>query len=176
MSRQRRQAWLVGLMCVLLVAAAAWSVSDLFTQRSAARQARAELAECQRLAKEIDLLRAQPAVASDEAMGIQQLGDHIAAALKAAELDNSVIEGMFPQSEQPIGQTPYVQKPTSLVLRSVPLSKLAVFLYDLTDGTGLHVRDLRLRMPHGNQSANVWNADVTLTYLIYAPTNSGRPG
>jgi len=174
MNPQKRKAWLVGVMFVLLVLAAAWSVNAMLEQRAGARQALADLNECRRLAAEIDMLRDEPTVAADEAMGIQEIGDHISAALTKADLNSAVIDGVFPQSERRLGDTPYMQKPTALALRGVALPKLAVFLYDLTDGTGLRLRELQLRVPHGDHEPNVWNADATLTYLIYAPAEDKR--
>ncbi|NBC11093.1 MAG: hypothetical protein GVY24_05065, partial [Planctomycetes bacterium] len=147
MNRQRRQAWLVGLLLLMLLIAAAWSVGGMFEQRAQARQAMADLHECQTLAAEIKALRKQPTVASNQAMGVQELGDHINASQKKAGLDSSIIDGVFPQSERRLGDTVYQVKPTALTLRQVALPKLAVFLYHLTEGTGLRLRDLQLRVP-----------------------------
>jgi len=40
--------------------------------------------------------------------------------------------------------------------------------------TGLTVRDFRLRMPVGDDAAERWDAEATLTYLIYAPPTPSR--
>jgi len=51
----------------------------------------------------------------------------------------------------------------------VSLKQVATFLYALTDGSGLRVQELRLRSPHGDVAPDVWDAETTVTYLMYAP-------
>jgi hypothetical protein len=68
-----------------------------------------------------------------------------------------------------VGDTPYLQKPTTLELQGVSLTQLASFLYHLTSEPGLVVRDLRIRSPRRDDVGSQWNAEATLTYLIYSP-------
>lgn len=144
----------------------------MMDRKATARDELQKLRDCERMAADIMAFRDQPTVASDEEMGIQELGDQISSALESAGLRADVIDGMYPQSERRLGDTPYMQKPTQLVCRQVPLPQLAVFLYDLSDDTGLRIRDLRLRVPRDDQNNHAWDVDATLTYLIYSPVSS----
>jgi hypothetical protein len=170
-----RQIVLAGVMLVLLAAAAAWSVQWMVEQRGRARAASENLARCKQLADAIRALRNRPAVASAEAMGIQELGQRIEAACKQAKFEGAALEGVFPQSARRVGDSPYLVKPTALALRGVTLTQLVTFLHHLTDGSGLSVRDVRLRTPHGEAAHTVWDAEATVTYLMYAPVRkTGR--
>lgn len=169
MSQPRRQTILVGIMILLLIGAAAWSVDWMMQQRQQAQDAAADLAECQMLVRRIEALREAPTVASAEAMGVQEFGEHIEAASRLANFDPSALRGVFPQAAQRVGDSPYLRKPTAITLRHVPLHDLVTFLYHISGDTGLMVRDLRLRTPHAEAPEDVWDAEVTLTYLIYEP-------
>jgi hypothetical protein len=174
MSRATRQTLLIGILFLLLVAAAAWSVNWMQHQRQLAQYAADDLAKCQALAKRIETLRGQPAVASAEAMGVQELGQRIEKASSRASLGDSALKGVFPQAARRVGDSPYMQKPTAVTLRRVSLKQLTTFLHDLTEGSGLKVRNLRIRAPRGEQGEGQWNAEATLTYLIYQPPDQGR--
>lgn len=174
MTEARRKTILVGLMLVLLAGGVAWSAQGMLAKRQAAQYAAEDLAACRRLAEEIESFRGRPAVAASQALGVRELGERIEAALTQAAMAGGAIEGIYPQPTRRLGQTPYLQKPTALALRGVPLEQLAVFLHTLTAQSGLSVRDLRLRTPHGDPSPGVWNAEVTIVYLIYAPASKAR--
>ena len=51
---------------------------------------------------------------------------------------------------------------------------MAAFLYHLSVDGGLSVRDLRLRSPHSDAAQDTWDAEVTVTVLVYAPAGKGR--
>ncbi len=174
MSPQKRQAVLVGVMLAMLAIAAAWSTTEMLAARELARRSAADLAACERIAADIRRLRQGPKVASAEAMGVQELGKRIEAASRTAGLSTSALVGVYPQGPRRVGDTPYLRKPTSLSFRNVPLPQLASFLYHLSDGSGLNVRDLRLRTPRGEGGGDLWDAEATLTYLIYSPAGSDR--
>lgn len=165
----RRRAYLAGLLVVVLALLAAWSYDWMNEQKQRAQQASVDLAGSRLLAASIQSLRQQPTIAAAEDMGIQQLGSLIEAALGKSQLKADALEGVIPQSTRRLGNSPYEVKPTSLVLREVTLGQLASFLYHLTQDTGLTVREMRIRAPHGDTSGNTWDAEATLTYLIYSP-------
>jgi hypothetical protein len=173
MTPEKRQMVLMGLMLAMLAVAAVWAVDAMASSRRAAEADAADLAVCRDLAAELAALRKQPAVASSEAIDVQQLGDRIQAASQQAGLA-SQLEGVFPQSPRRMGDSPYVQKPTSLSLRGVTLGQLATFVFQLTSDGALNVRDLRLRSRTGDPDDSLWDAEATLTYLIYQPTTSRR--
>lgn len=170
MMSPKQQATLVCMVLAMLALTATWSVRAMMTQRAAALIAADDLGECGRLAASIESLRDKPKIASAQDMGIELLGQRIAAASQQAKLDPQSLEGVYPQGPRRLGNTPYVQKPTTLTLRNVKLPQLAAFLYHLTEGeSGLNVRDLRLRVPRGDSPSDVWDAEATITCLIYQP-------
>jgi hypothetical protein len=174
MTAPRRQGILVGLMLAMLAGLAAWNVEWMLGQRSSAQQAANDLAECEHLAAGIKLLRDKPAVASTEAMGVQELGKRLEAASGKAAIAQSSVRGVSPQNAHRVGDSPYLVKPTALALKGVSLSQVATFLYHLTSDAGLSVRDLRLRAGRADDAGGVWDAEVTLTYLIYSPAKANR--
>ena len=175
MAGPRRQAIPIAVLVALLAGAALWNANWMLQQRDNARQAREDLAACQDVAKGIEALRDKPKLAATESLGIQRLGERIEAASRNAGLTPAMLEGVFPQTAQRLAESPYLQKPTTLMFRGVALPQLAGFLYHLNDkATKLAVRDLRLRTPRGESAGNAWDADVTVTYLIYAPPAKTR--
>lgn len=173
MSADRRQAILVGLLVVVLAITTLWSLQWMLHQRTVAQRTRDELGMCRRLAEALRSIEHKPKVAESEAAGVQELGDRIETAMRRAGLDPRALESVRPQSARPVENSPYSRKPTGLTLRSVTLTQLVTFLHSLTDGTGLNVRELRLRAPHGAASDKLWNAEATVTYLVYAASSGG---
>ncbi len=159
------------VFAVMLSLAAGWSVNWALEQKQKARIAAKDVARCEQLVQSIMRLRGKPTVAMTEAMEVQELGQRIESASSKAQLPNAALEGVFPQPPGRVEGSPYLQKPTSLVMRGVSLPQLTTFLHDLTNDTGMNVRDLRLRTPHGQVDDHIWDAEATLTYLIYSPAS-----
>ena len=174
MTPRRRQALAIAVMLAILIGGAAWSVDWMLGRRQAALRASGDLAACQELARAIESLRQKPRVAATEAMGAGELGQRIQAASRQANMGEAAIEGIYPQPPHRLGESPYVQKPTALALRGVSLPQLAAFLYHLSADGGLSVRDLRLRSPRSDAAQDTWDAEVTVTVLVYAPPAKGR--
>ena len=143
-------------------------------QREEARLASNNLAACREMAHEIVSLRDKHVAAPNEDAGIQELGKRIEHASQKAGLDGKAIKGIFPQTALPLADSTFSQKPTSLALQGVSLSKLASFLYYLTDGSELNVHALRLLSPRGGAADNLWDAEATVTYLICSPAGKAR--
>ncbi len=170
-----RQRLLAGLLVVLLAGAAWWNYSWMTSQRRQAQTMAQDLAVCLQAAEDIERLRAQPRVASVRDMGVQELGQRIEQAMQQAQLPSATLESVAPQSSRRVGDTPYVHKPTALSLRGATLTQLVTMLYHLTNDTGLSVRDLRLRTSRsGTDEQPKWDAQVTVVYLLYAPTSRGQ--
>lgn len=175
MTRSRQLLIGVGLLVGILLIAALWSANWMTSQQVEARYATEDLQASVALAERIESLMTEPKIAAaDESRGIQELDPKIGRALQAAGLPRRpTIEGIFPQAARDVGDVPYQIKPTAVSIRSVTLAQLATFLYHLTDGTGLNVRDLRMRAARSGD-AQQWDAEATLTYLIYAPSDGNR--
>lgn len=165
---------LAGVAVATLAVATVWSIDGMYRKRDAAQKAAEDLVVCKDLAHAVESLRDEPTVASTEDMGIQELGKRIESASQQAKLNGASLEGVFPQPARRVGDSPYLYKPTTLVLRRVSLPQLATYLFYLTTDSGLNVHDLRLRTPRGEAASDVWDAETTLTYLIYAPPTKTR--
>lgn len=176
MTPQRRERILVGVMIVLLAIAALWVWQWRGEQRALANRDATNLTEVKLLAERIEAMRAEPAVAATEDLELKELGGRLEAAAGKARFPQGAIEGVLPRSARRFGDTAYLEKPTEIDIRGVTLTQLAAFLHHVANDAGLTVRDLRLRTPRGDAPTNTWNADATLTYLLYAPIERARPG
>ncbi len=173
MSEAKRKIVLITAMLVMLGGAAAWSFGWMLEQRELARLDAEDLAACRQLAESIAKLRQQPAVAASEAMDVQELGTRITVASQQAGLADQ-LQGVFPQPVRRMGDSPYVQKSTTLSLRGVSLVQIATFLHHLTLDSGLNVRDLRISSKDAGPGGSLWDAEADVAYLIYQPTQSPR--
>jgi hypothetical protein len=158
------------LAALAAINAAVWAAA----QRTGASLAIADAQACERLVQTITTDRRERQVASSEKTGIQALGRHIQLAAQQADLPDTALQGIYPQSGRRMADSPYMVKPTVLSLRRVNLGQIAVFLYHLTAESGLRVRDLRLRSPRDESTEEVWHVEATVTYLIYAPATTER--
>jgi len=158
---------LVGLLAVMLLAAAGGSGYGMVREREAARRAAQALAESRALARAIEALKTRPRVASDQELGVRGLGERIERALAAAGSGRGAIEGVFPRAAEPVADSPYRRKAITLSLRSLSLEALAVFLAHLTEPEGLHLHELHLKRPSGTAPPDTWDAEVTLMSLFY---------
>lgn len=169
MMRDRRRTTLLGAAIAGLVLAAVWNINAMMHRRRAAANAWRELAVCRQLAAEIASLRARPVVASQAEMAAHELGQRVDAASRQAQLDPASLEGIYPQAAGRIGDSSYLEKPTSLAFRGVRLAQVAALLSELSDTAQLRVRDLRLRVPRNEADPNLWDVEVTVASLIFSP-------
>jgi hypothetical protein len=161
---------LAALMLLLLVLGAGWATNRLFQQRQAAFSAAAALAEARALAGEIERFRGRSSVAAGQAIGEGEMGEQIEAAASAAGLTGGWLDLVDHRQAERIGQSPFLEKPTTLRIDRVNLRQLLHFLHRLTAGTGFTLRELRLASPyHAGDAADLWDAEATVTYLIYEP-------
>lgn len=175
MPARKRQAMLVTLMLVLLLLATSWSVNWMVEQRAAAKSAAEDLAFCRDLAAPIERLRGNATIAKSSEMAVQELGARIESATKQAQMGSASLEGVFPQAARRVGDSPYLRKPTTLTLRGVTLGQLVTFLHHVVDQSELNVDELRIQAPREN-AAVLWDAEATVTYLIFAPPTNTRRG
>jgi hypothetical protein len=170
----KRTLLLTALLLAMLLLATVWSVSWMFRQRSAADAASADAAACQGLERLIADMRRQSTLVSAQAIESQELGERIDAAAKQSGLSLDLLQGVFPEPALRVGNLPYVEKPTTLTFRKVESRALATFLFHLTNSSGLTLRHLHLRTPHGNTGTTLWDVDATITCLVYAPNDNSR--
>lgn len=173
MTAQRRLLIYAGIILLLLLVGAVWSLDDMLDARRSARLAARDLAHARALAADIAELRREPAVAAAEVLGSQRLGEQIETAARRANFDQRP-RGVRPQAPRRVGDTPYLRQPTDIDFRGVALPRVVPFLYHLTHDSGLEVSALRLRTPPGQDQNPAWDIEATLTYLIYAPAGERR--
>jgi len=163
---------LIGILALTSLAAAVHA-------RSLARQAQvaaADMPACSQLASSIQGLRQRPRKIESQQVEQPQLAKRIETAGTLAGIPLSAFSRIDPESPRRLGDTAYQEMPTQLSLRSVNLRQLVNLLYNLfTDDLNLNVKQIRLSAPRTTEAQDLWNAEVTLTYLIYSP-NQIAPG
>jgi type II secretory pathway component PulM len=174
MSPSRRKSVLAGLLLVLLAGAAFWSLDWMSQCRQGAAQAAADLLQSRALAAGIAALASRPTVAASQPISANDLGRKIQASAGQAGLGESAIREISPQPQRRVGDSAYVQKPTAMNIRGVTLTQLATFLYHLTLEPGLTVSELRLRAPRGEAAADAWDAEVTVSCVVYSPVAKAK--
>ncbi len=172
MNQRKRQSILVIVMLSMLSLAAAWSLGDLLEQRDLARRSAEELQACREMSEKIRELHKGPAIAADREMQGQELGARIDSAASQASLPGGALVSRDGLSARPVGDLPYLTKPTQLRLRGVTLGQLTRFLSHLTGRSGLRVQDLTLTHSPRPGPKETWDATTTVTYLIYSPRAS----
>lgn len=169
MTRVQREMVSLGVLVAALLVVALWSVSWMAGQRSEAVLEAGSLERSRELVSRIALLREEPAIASAEDVGVQELGAHVESAMGRAGVASGRLEGIYPQPSRRLGTLPYELKPTTVSLRAVTLRQLLVFLHELMQRPGLNVSDLSLTTPSGGEAGQGWDVQATLTYLIFTP-------
>jgi len=174
---QRRQTILVAVMLGMMLLAAGWSTARMLGHRQDARYAAEDLQRCQQLADQIKQHQSKDAVAStgdDAALQEQKLAQRVNEAATKANLTGPWQQGIEHRREVRIEDSPYMRKPAVLITRGLTLYQLSMLLHHLTYESPYTAEQLQLRTPPGEETGNRWDADVTLTYLIYSPQTSGR--
>lgn len=191
----RREILIISALLIVLATLAGLGISHLQQQRSASQTAAEQLAEAQELAARISALRERPAQAGTEAMEVSDLTRLIEGAAEASGIDRDQLVRIWPSPPRRVGDSPYQEVATQVLLRHCTLEQLARFMLLVSEDVDAHrlrVASLRLsaprseaasgsRTPSGSrQSAaqdgpNRWSADVTLAYLIYAPPGDAPP-
>lgn len=172
MNEQQKPWVLAGLLILVLLVAAGWSTSRMFDQRATARAAAADLAECRRIAANIASLRKQDSVAQADGDADAQerdIAQRISDAAQKAGLAGEWNQGITHTRAVQVGETPYKRKPAELVTRGLTLAQLTALMHELTYDSPLTVSELRLNTPRGEDPGDRWDADITLSFLIYAP-------
>jgi len=173
----RRMVMLLAVLGGFLVALAAWSYGYLGTRRATAAAARKDLIACRRLAADIARLRRGPTLACDSERVASEVTGLVETAAREAGVPASSLVRIMPAPAQRVGDTVYKEKPTQVILKRASLKQVVRLLWKLEHGdTPLGVKSLMLRAAQPQDDADLWNADVTLTYLVYEPPNPKDQG
>lgn len=165
-------------LLLALLALAAWSVVYCRQSVQVAEAAAQELAACQDLADKISRLRDRPAMAGVADMQLQDLARIIEEAAVNAKLDREQLVRIWPEAPRRLGDSPYLEKNTQVLVRDASLEQLVRFLVSLvsakvererTVDRELTVTSLRITAPRQNEGANRWTVEAVFSYLIYAP-------
>lgn len=165
-----RQNILAAVLTVALIGMAGWSFGQLRSGRAAAETAARSLSDCEAIASQIRSLTERPAAAAAAELQVSLLTKGIERAAQSARLSPQSLVRISPQPLRRLADTAYQEKPTQLELRGLSLQQLMAFIHILsTDGSGLRVSALRVAAPRGQEESELWDAQATLTYLVYAP-------
>lgn len=173
---QSRISRLAGVMLAGFVALSIWSYLQLKQNRGASAAAAASLQECRELAGQIHDLRAQPLRAGLWAHSRTELAERIEESANNAQVPFAHVMRIDPLGARRIDNTAYLQQATSVQLESITLKQLVTLVSSLTESDGgLQVPAIRLLVsknaPRASTGAEIWDAEVTLTYLIFSPTS-----
>lgn len=179
MNEVKRQTTLIVVMFAILLMAAGGLTKDMFAKAEAAHQAAADLSQFRQVAGQIETLRKQDAIAATDEDADQQdqaLAQRIDRAATVVGLTGEWRQEIQHKQARRVGDSPYLRKPAVLFTRGLTLAQITALLHELTYDSPLIVSELRLKTPRGEEAGNRWDADITLTYLIYSPQTSGQPG
>lgn len=163
----RRFHWLIAMT---LLIALAGSGQWFFTQRAKARIAMADSAACVRLADRIAALRTRPGMIQTQAIEQTDLVRRIETALRQAGILPASLIRIAHPSPRRIADTSYEERTAQISLHHVTLKQLISALYALSTGKEkLTVKSCRLSAPRDPNDDTTWQAEVTISYLIYSP-------
>ncbi len=161
---------LVGVLGLVLTITAAWTFGRLSDRRSAAIGAATDLADCRRLATQIQQLGRQPALAGSGEMQLNELTRRIERSAKSAQIQPDSLIRISPDPASRVGNTAYKKKSTQVLFRGVTLRQIMTFLHTVAaQDTGPQTTRVRLVAPHSDDAGDRWTVETTLTYLIYEP-------
>ena len=161
-------------LIALLFATTIYSFQRWSGKKALAENAAANLSACQQLKSSIEVLRTNPSLASMEVPSQKELTSLFESSAKGVGIADSSITSIRPEADRRINKTSYVEHSTHVELRQITLDKLAQFLLKIT---ALERRilptSLRLTAPRGrDSSADSWNVEVVLTYLVFSPESA----
>jgi len=170
MTRHPKPLVLLGVLVAGLLAATLWSYTLLAASRASAATAIDDHDACQRLASSIESLQQGRLPQDFMDQPLNELVRRIEMSAQSSLIPTQSLVRIWPEPERRIGNTPYKQKPTQILLRNVTLKQLITFLYRLTaDGLGLQIPSIRLTAPRDNEAGSLWTTEITATYLSYDP-------
>ena len=174
---KRRNLLMGAALGLAIVLSVLWLYGDLSDRRAVAMQATSDAAVCQRLADQIRALQTKPSLAQSHELEHQELTRRIESAAQQAGVPATSLVSIVPESAQRINRTPYKRKPTQVQMTNVTLQQLVGVLGPFAaEQAGPKLTRLMLAAPRGADelTGNRWSADMTLTYLIYAPASSSK--
>lgn len=169
MNRTRRMTiWLV-VLSLLLVTVIFHMWTRYQTAYGRALQAKEDLAASEYAIQRIQAIQDRPALASDREQLEAETTGRIEQAATEAGIRQESLAHINPQRPQRIGDSVYKHKPTQVLLRKVTLDQTVKMMHAFGGEDGLQPVSLRLSSPRRDDTGPLWDVELTLTYLIYAP-------
>ena len=161
-------------VCILLVAWCWVEARCLASRRDSYRVLLAQIEQMSLDAEKIELLRTAPRLATERERPNDELTAEIRDAMAAVNIPVERWIGNDPLSPVRVPRSPYKRLSVRLLFEELSLRQLVEFSYHLiyTDRT-LTIPYLRLFAPHARKD-EMWNVDMSLTYLIYSPYDERR--
>jgi hypothetical protein len=167
--------FMAGTIALALLAGVAWSYARLAQSRASAWAAGQNLADCRQLAARIQVLRQKPAVAGAKEWRPADLSRRIEEAARTAQFADGSIGRIEPEPPRRVGESNYREVPTQVRFGKVTLQQILTFLHALGSeapqaadrASALQLHSIRLWAPRGEETADRWTVESTLTYMIY---------
>ena len=167
---KRSTTWLCSAMLGLLLAGVAFSALRYRNAQDQAIRAEQQFHEVEGLAQQVQSQSQQVSVAVTHTGETQSLSGLVEAAASECGITAEQIISINAQDARRVGQTPYYRLPTRITLSDVTLPDLTRLLSKLSETQLLNIEDCRLFAPHDEIVGQRWNAEFTIAYLIYEPT------
>ena len=150
-----------------------WAAFRLMNRRVAAHEAVAELAECKRIAMDIEAARTSPKTALLEKQSDQQISSSIQLAAQVAEIPDKDILRINPLQGRRLAKSAHIEQPIDIEIRQVTFGQLSRFLAELSAAEcGLKPASLHLTAPRTTPdegSTELWGCDLVLSYRVFSP-------
>lgn len=181
MTTDPRPHWNRRTRLTLAAAIAALAAMGCWLEWSALRSARHSLsaAHC-RLATvrndvaRITALQSVPHRATERRLPHEALVAVIDQARNRATLDARALTSIWPEPPRRLGRSDYLTLATRLHFEKVPLDRLTRFAHAL-QSIDASLRLTAVRLLSQQHPGLLWDAELTVTYLIYAPHSRGPP-
>jgi outer membrane murein-binding lipoprotein Lpp len=166
MSVPRRTLLLLTLL-VAALGACLLAYGRASSRRDQASRAAQDLADTRVLVSRIAAARQAGDEGGDRFLDIPTRIKHAA---NAAAISDEAVATITPGDPQRLGTSDYSEVSVPLGVEGVHARQLITFLHVASrPELGLNVKKVRMA-----RAAEVWNADVTLSYLVFTPRREGR--
>ena len=159
------------LLAICLLTANIWAISQMLASQRVVADASEELSKNTLLIAEIKRLQFKPRIASLEQETITGIPERIEQAMQFAGITSDKFVQNIPGGAAPKGNTNYKERLTEIKLKELTMPQIVQFCQQLeAPEKGLTVRDLDLRasIPVVGSDADLWEATIQLSQLIYS--------